>query len=108
MTNHLALPKHSPRITTETIRTDHTLQFFVHLRKNWTTLQPEQREGFLLQAAAQLDAWAAQLRSEAANQRSVSHPPAHLPNGSTHSRVLSKHRRYPQPSRTGSHLSERG
>ncbi|MFZ2361882.1 MAG: hypothetical protein WA040_21275 [Anaerolineae bacterium] len=86
MTNHLALPKHWPRITTETIRTDHTLQFFVHLRKNWATLQPEQRERFLLQAAAQLDAWAAQLRSEAANQRSVSHPPAHLPTASTHTK----------------------
>jgi hypothetical protein len=64
---------------TETIRTEHAFQFFVHLRKNWTHLQPEQRERFLLQAAAQLDAWAAQLRSEAASQRSVAHPPAPLP-----------------------------
>lgn len=87
MTNPLALSKHSPRISTETIRTEHTLQFFVHLRKNWTTLQPEQREGFLLQAAAQLDAWAAQLRSEAANQGFVSHPPAHLTAASTESRA---------------------
>lgn len=87
MTNPLALPKHWPRITTETIRTDHTLQFFVHLRKNWTHLQPEQRERFLLQAAAQLDAWAAQLRSEAAHQGSVSHPPAHLPTAAKKRRV---------------------
>ena len=86
MTNHLALPKHWPRITTETIRTEHTLQFFVHLRKNWTDLQPEQRERFLLQAAAQLDAWAAQLRSEAANQRLVAHPPAQLRTESTHTK----------------------
>ena len=86
MTNHLALPKHWPMITTEAIRTEHTLQFFVHLRKNWTHLHPEQRAGFLLQAAAQLDAWAAQLRSEAANQRLVSHPPAHLPTDSTHTK----------------------
>ena len=86
MTNHLALQKHSPRITTETIRTDHDFQFFVHLRKNWTHLQPEQRERFLLQAAAQLDAWAAQLRSEAANQRSGTHPPARLPTASTHTK----------------------
>jgi hypothetical protein len=89
MTNHLALPKHWPRIITETIRTDHDFQFFVHLRKNWTTLQPEQRERFLLQAATQLDAWAAQLRSEAANQRLVSHPPAHLATGSKESRAAS-------------------
>ncbi len=89
MTNHLALPKHWPRISTEAIRTDHTLQFFVHLRRNWTHLQPEQRERFLLQTAAQLDAWAAQLRSEAANQRSVSHPPAHLPTASKKSRSAS-------------------
>ena len=87
MTNPLALPKHWPRITAETIRTDHTLQFFVHLRRNWTHLQPEQRERFLLQTAAQLDAWAAQLRSEAANQRLVSHPPAHLPAVSKKSRA---------------------
>lgn len=87
MTNPLALPKHWPRITTETIRTEHTLQFFVHLRKNWTDLQPEQREGFLLQAAAQLDAWAAQLRSEAASQRLVAHPLAHLPIDSKKSRA---------------------
>jgi|GEM_PF-2909160 hypothetical protein len=86
MTNHLALPKHWPRISTEAIRTEHTLQFFVHLRRNWTHLQPEQRERFLLQTAAQLDAWAAQLRSEAANQRLVSHPPAHLPTDSTHTK----------------------
>jgi hypothetical protein len=88
--------------------TEHTLQFFVHLRKNWTDLQPEQRERFLLQTAAQLDAWAAQLRSEAASQRLVSHPSAHLPADSTHTKVLPKHRRNPIPSRTGSHLSERG
>ena len=87
MTNPLALPKHSPRIATETIRTEHTLQFFVHLRKNWTDLQPEQRERFLLQAAAQLDAWSAQLRSEAASQGSVSRPPAHLPTDVTESRA---------------------
>jgi hypothetical protein len=89
MTYHLALLKHWPRITTETIRTEHTLQFFVHLRKNWTTLQPEQRERFLLQAAAQLDAWAAQLRSEAACQRQVSLPPAHLAAASKESRAAS-------------------
>ena len=87
MTNHLALPKHWPKITAETIRTDHALQFFVHLRKNWTHLQPEQRERFLLQAAAQLDAWAAQLRSEAASQRSVAHQPAQLPTASEESRA---------------------
>ena len=87
MTDYLALPKHWPRITTEAIRTDHTLQFFVHLRKNWTHLQPEQREGFLLQAAAQLDAWSAQLRSEAANQHLVSRPPAHRPTDTKKSRA---------------------
>lgn len=59
------LQKRLPSIVTEAARDEYQMRFAIRHRKNWRKLQPEQRSVILMAAAAQMETWASQMRSEA-------------------------------------------
>ena len=65
MVKTMNLTKQQPAIVTEAARDEYAMRFAIRHRKNWRKLQPEQRSTILLAAAAQLETWASQMRSEA-------------------------------------------
>lgn len=54
-----------PAIVTELNRDEYAMRFVIRHRKNWRKMEPEQRATVLLAAAAQMEAWAGQMRDEA-------------------------------------------
>lgn len=59
------IQKRLPSIVTELNRDEYAMRFVIRHRKDWRKMEPLQRATVLLAAAAQMEAWAGQMRDEA-------------------------------------------